>query len=372
MRKEIITLPPAAPGSEARLTVLRFGPPEARPKVYVQASMHADEVPAMLVADHLRRRLTELAHAGRLKGEVILVPQANPLGGAQGLLGTHLGRHHLSSGRNFNRFWPDATVAVLARREIFGHDAAANTERVRALAAQWLADEAASMAHGPDAQLKLQLMQLAHDADIVLDLHTDDDAALHLYVDRDCWPDLADLAALLDAKVVMLCRDSGGNAFEETVAAPFIALKEAGIPVHQPITVTVELRGRFDVSDALAARDADALLAFLVHRRVIAGEVSVPSFAGVAAPFSATEPVRASVGGVVVFLKEKGAQVRAGETIAEILDPATGKRTPVPVRTSGRLFTRTMHRWVLAGDVIAKVQGDTPLPERRPGAMMTD
>jgi hypothetical protein len=371
MREEMLSLPQLPPGLRIRLPVLRFGPPGARPRAYVQASMHADEAPAMLVADHLRCLLSAAENEGRLRGEVILVPQANPLGGAQAMLGHHMGRHHLPTGRNFNRFWPDATSAVMARREQFGDNAEANTSEVRRIVRAWLTEQAVHAA-GADAALKFALMQLAHDADIVLDLHTDDDAELHLYVDRDFWPDLEDLAALLGATVVMLCRDSGGNAFEETVAAPYVALRGAGIPVHQPITVTVELRGRSDASDALAARDAEALCDFLVCRGVIAGNVAPPPFSGLAAPFAATEPVRAPAGGVLVFRREKGEKVPAGAAIADILDPATGQRTPVITRAGGRLFARASHRWVLAGDVIAKVQGRTPLPDRRPGTMMTD
>ncbi|WP_038033505.1 succinylglutamate desuccinylase/aspartoacylase family protein [Thermopetrobacter sp. TC1] len=372
---EVHTPVPSTPGNALQLAVCRFGRAGARPKAYIQAAMHADEVPAMLVAAHLRALLEKADTDGRISGEIILVPQANPLGGAQELLGHHLGRYHLPSGRNFNRHWPDASAAVCARRETFGDDPAANVLRVRDIVREWLA---AFTPKQPDEYLKHFLMTLAHDADVVLDLHTDAEALLHLYVDKDRWPDLAPLAALLDAQVVMLCRDSGGNAFEETVAAPYIALREAGVAVDLPDTVTVELRGAQDVSDDLAARDAAALYAWLVHRGVIAAAEndpharSIPTFTGLAAPFAATEPVRAPVGGLVIFTRPLSAMIETGETIAEILDPQTGMRTPAPAQTSGLLFTRTLHKWVQPGAVIAKIQGKTPLPDRTPGQMMTD
>ena len=73
----------STPGTTHRLTSLHFGTPGGGPKAYIQASLHADEVPAMLVAWHLRRHLEALDAAGRLQGEVVLVPAANPIGLAQ-------------------------------------------------------------------------------------------------------------------------------------------------------------------------------------------------------------------------------------------------------------------------------------------------
>ena len=63
-----------------QLTTLHFGTPGARPKVYIQASLHADEVPAMLVAHTLRKQLEQLDSEGKIPGEIILVPSANPIG----------------------------------------------------------------------------------------------------------------------------------------------------------------------------------------------------------------------------------------------------------------------------------------------------
>ncbi len=369
MACETLQLPTASPGQHFRLTVCRFGTPGAGKKAYVQASTHADEVPAALTAMHLRRLLEAAEREGRIRGEIVLVPAANPPGFAQALLGHHMGRYHLPTGRNFNRFWPDTTQAVLAARGAFGEDPVANAARIRTVMRDHLE---ALRANAADEHLKLMLMRLAHDADIVLDLHTDDDADMHLYVDPDHWPGLADLAGLLDAKVVMFARGSGGNAFEETVAAPFVALREAGIPCELPVTVTVELRGRLDVDDALAARDARALFDFLILRGIVEGEAQAPEFSGIAAPFEATEPVRTPAGGICVFLKDRGAQVEAGEVIAEIADPVADVRMPVRTRATGRLFTRCLHRLVHAGDVIAKVQGTAPLPGRRKGQLMTD
>jgi len=96
-----------APGTARELHSLHFGTPGSRPKATIQASLHADEVPALLVAHHLRSRLVELEERGLLRGEVVLVPAANPIGLSQRLLQVHHGRFDLASGENFNRHYAD-------------------------------------------------------------------------------------------------------------------------------------------------------------------------------------------------------------------------------------------------------------------------
>src|SRR5437660_164503 len=53
------------------------------------------------------------------------------------------------------------------------------------------------------------------DADIVLDLHSADDALMHLYFGAARWPDGADLSAELGSVATLLAADSGGEPFDE-------------------------------------------------------------------------------------------------------------------------------------------------------------
>ena len=102
-------------GSHKTLCSLHYGTPGRGPKIYIQASLHAEELPGMLVAHHLRRRLDDLHAQGRVRGEIVLVPAANPIGLQQWMAGNHQGRFDLASGENFNRNYADLTEAVLAR-----------------------------------------------------------------------------------------------------------------------------------------------------------------------------------------------------------------------------------------------------------------
>ena len=92
--------------TQRSISSFHFGTPGSGQKVYIQASLHADELPGMMTAWHLKQRLAALEAEGRIAGEIILVPVANPIGLDQNLNGVALGRFELASGQNFNRYYP--------------------------------------------------------------------------------------------------------------------------------------------------------------------------------------------------------------------------------------------------------------------------
>ncbi len=369
----LVELESWSPGTHRCLAIYRYGKAGSGPKVYIQAGIHADELPANLVAHHLQGLLEVVDRAGRIKAEIVLVPMANPVGLANVMMGDHMGRYLAATGQNFNRGWPNvAPEAVSAIAGNVGSDAAANIRLLKAAVAKALA---ARTPENEAQMLQLTLMRLACDADIVLDLHTDSEAELHLYVDPDQWPAAADLAGLLGAPVVMFARGSGDHPFEETAAQPAIEARARGIDVAQPLTAVVELRGEGDVAHELAAKDAAALFAFLVHRGIIQGEaIEVPAFSGIAAPFSATQVLRAPTGGLLVYLQELGAMVKPGDAIAEIIDPAAPPGAPpvlVKAETEGRFFARSAHHLARPHAAFGKIHGKKPL-KARTGKLLAD
>jgi predicted deacylase len=86
MRHQIHDLLAPVPGTARQIHSFHFGPEQAQGKIYIQSSLHADEMPGMLVAWHLKQRLAELEAAGRLRSEIVLVPVANPVGLEQVLM----------------------------------------------------------------------------------------------------------------------------------------------------------------------------------------------------------------------------------------------------------------------------------------------
>ena len=272
MKTEHIDLVGSSPGQRHVLSVLRYGQVGTGPKAMIQAALHADEVPALLVAQKLRTLLVDLEAQGQMRGEVILVPYANPLGLSQQLLGLHQGRFDLRDGINFNRNVPDLTAAVVSAIDgRLGSDADINAALVR----QALRDAAAALrAQDPVNDLKNRLLQLAVDSDIVLDVHCDSEAVMHLYA-LTPQADLAlELGALVGAQAILLATESGDQPFDEACSRPWYQLRERFPSHHLPLgcfSTTIELRGEADTDHTLALQDAQAIIEFLRRRGLIAG-----------------------------------------------------------------------------------------------------
>src|SRR5258707_355188 len=111
-RQNKIRLPQMTPGTARSIAWFRFGNAGARPKVYIQSSIHANELPGAMLLHHLLPLLADADKAGRIKGEIVVVPTVNPIGQAQLVGNTHLGRYDLLSRDNFNRNWLDISGAV--------------------------------------------------------------------------------------------------------------------------------------------------------------------------------------------------------------------------------------------------------------------
>ena len=348
-----------APGTVQALTVRRFGRLGARPKVYVQAGLHADEPPGMLVAHHLIGRLQAEADAGRIVGEVVVVPMANPIGLTQRVMGGLLGRFDLADGINFNRGYPAlADAAAQAMSDRLTDDAAGNTALIRAAL---LRANAASDATTPAERLKRLLLGLALDADLVLDLHCENEGAVHLYALTPLADRVGPLAALLGARALLLAAESGGQPFDEACSGPWLDL-QTRFPGHPvPLAccaVTVELRGEADVSHALAEADADALLAAMVLAGAVAGPApTLPPARCAATNLADAEVLLAPMPGVLVLHRAVGDSIAPGDLVAEVIDPASGAVSPLRARYAGVLFAQESVRFVSAGRSVAKIAG---------------
>ena len=348
------------PGVSRQLHSFHFGP-RAGAKVYIQASLHADELPGMLVAWHLKRHLAELEQQGRLRREIILVPVANPVGLEQVLLDSPLGRFELQSGENFNRKFVDLSDSI--GDQIDGH-LTQDPEHNLALIREYLRRGLDTYpAHTPLQSQRLTLQRLACDADLVLDLHCDFEAVEHLYTTPEAWPQVEPLARYLGAQASLLATDSGGQSFDECFSLVWWQLqqrfgKRFPIPLGS-VAVTVELRGQADVSHDLASQDSQAILDYLTHAGVIEGSAPpLPPLPQPATPLAAVEPVSTPLGGLLVYHVRPGQQVEAGQLIAEVIDPLSDRVTAVRTRQSGLLYARSVRRMATAGMVIAHVAGE--------------
>jgi predicted deacylase len=289
-RKTRITLPSMTPGSARHIVVHRFGTPGARPKFYLQAAIHANELPGAMALHHLMPMLVKADNAGRIAGEIVVVPTVNPIGLAQLVGNQHLGRYELLGRDNFNRNWPDLSGAVATSiGNKLGSDEAQNSAVIRKAALSALA---AMQPMNELQTLRVEIMKLAVDADVVLDLHCDQVAALHLFISRRDWPGAAEaLAADIGAVATMYNEPfpialtfSGVNgALWARLAEMFPDAKIA----QACLSATIEYRSQHDVNDRLGAADAANLYRFMQRRGAISGRAApAPALKAKASPIA--------------------------------------------------------------------------------------
>jgi predicted deacylase len=376
-------LPALSPGAAHRLLRHTFEGAGSDLSAYVQAGLHADELPGLLAIQHLLDALVKLDAAGRIRGRIVVCPFANPIGLGQRIFGAHTGRFNLDNGENFNRRFPDLTESVsraLATRDIAYNDVKA----VKALFAD-VAYELAPL--DAVAATKAALLTEALQHDIVIDLHCDTDGILHLYSANSQREQAVALARCMQIRAVFLEDLAGGAPFDEAIAQCWRVLQKAGVvdEAHSAFCTSVELRGQADVSDAYAHADAQGILRYLALRGLVDLELELRldddgyrPLAGndvMICPLEGVSHVLAPVGGLVAYKKRPGDTVECGEVIAEIV-PLAGTlgsaRHQVLSDVDGLIIVQQQMKLLRPGQRVALLAGRQPLPHRKAGQLLND
>lgn len=360
-------LPASFIGSRRSIVSISFGDSTCGRKVYIQAGLHADEAPGYVVADRLLRVLTEADERGEINGHIVMVPVANPIGLAQWNTDTVRGRFDDCDLLNFNRHYPDMSEIVGDRVEgKLSSDAQSNIQFIRETYRQALSEyEPASEAQF----LKHKLLSLAFDADIVLDLHCDFQAALHIYTGTTLWPDARDLSAQMGAKATLLAVDSGNLPFDEANSKIWWDLANRFPDFSIPpacLAATVELRGTADTSPAQVEADSMNLFSFLQRRGYILGQPgNLPDLIHEATPLEGVDYISAEAAGILMYHRNPGDVVAEGEVLADLIQPHTGlgesRTIQIKSNTAGVMFARSSDRFARPGKIVAKVAGAKPL-----------
>jgi hypothetical protein len=372
-RKQI-ALPSMTPGTGRSIAVHRFGKAGTRPKAYLQAAIHANELPGAMALHHLMPMLVEADRRGRIKGEIIIVPTVNPIGLSQLVGNNHLGRYDFLGRDNFNRNWLDLSGAVAER--VGGRLGRSTSDNIAAIRSAALTALAAMKPVNELQTLRVEVMKLAIDADIALDLHCDIDAVLHLFISRKDWPGPASLlAADIGAQATLynepypehLTFSGVNSALWARLAERFPA---ANIP-QACLSATIEYRGQHEVNHALGEADAGNLYRFLVRQGVIAGRAGkLPRLKAEATPMEGMDVGYCPRAGMLVYHVTKGSRVRKGTPICEVIDPADARgpkaRMQIVARTDGILFSRKLDgRLAWPGMVVFRIAGPKVLTHRQ-------
>ena len=363
-----------APGRVTELRYYKIGPEASAevPKVYLQAALHADEQPGILVLHHLLALLKAADLQGELKAQFVLMPMVNPLGMGGLSFNQHQGRYDAVSGVNFNRKWPRLYTAIA--KEIdgkLGENAKENQQTILSAVSKWLASAK------PVSALEQQrhyVIQEAYDADYVLDLHCDNDALVHLFAVPQLRESSHNLASWIGAAATLLAEDSGGGSFDEVWPGLWLdAARENPdhpIPLKVKASGTVEYRGQADTFDALNHQDATQLYGFFQEEGLISSDLitTKPEAAPLPTDLDATEMLRVDQAGLLAYRVELGEVVEKGQVIAELValsgEDAFQKRTPICAGTSGRIISRNTNKYVWPGCSIVKIIGNEKLSSR--------
>lgn len=354
-------------GVQKTLTSFHYGKPGSGLKIYIQASLHAEELPGMLVAHHLRPLLEAADAAGQVVSDIVLVPMANPIGLAQRVDHKPMGRFELDTSENFNRHYPNLAQAVLPTvRSQLGQDPQANVQTVRQAMGAYL------QTWQPCTELeslRRTLLLLSHDADVVLDLHCDCQGVMHFYTENSCWPQLEPVARFIGSRATLLSKASSNSPFDECLSSAWWKLAEAlqaeGIVVPLPqgcCSTTIELRGEADVHDRWAQPDAQAVFSYLQYSGAIACATppALPAALCEPTPLAGSETLQAPCPGVVVFNHEAGEVVRKGDLMVEIVDPIANTRTAIHAGVDGVFYAHIRDRYVTTGCELGKIAGRVP------------
>jgi predicted deacylase len=365
------------PGRSTELNYFRIGPAGAAKKVYLQAALHADEQPGILILHHLLQLLRDADAAGELNAQFVLFPMVNPLGMGDIEFGQHQGRYNRSSGINHNRDWPvlhDALGPGLVAK--LGADAAENVLLIRDALREWAENLPQVTAF---EQWRQCVISEACDADYVFDVHCDDDSLVHIFSVPQQAENMQQLANWTGAAATMLAEDSGGSSFDEVWPAVWLQLaaecpdKPVPLPV---VTCTLEYRGQHDTFDNLNRQDALNLYGYFQEQDLIGGEPRGQKGA-VPAPtdLRATEYLRAPHAGLLAYCVELGDRVEKGDRIADLIqldgDGAFVARTPLLAGTSGQVISRKVTKYVWANANVSKIVGSEIL-ESRSGNLLSD
>ncbi|AIY64021.1 succinylglutamate desuccinylase/aspartoacylase family protein [Pseudoalteromonas piratica] len=318
--QENIQVGEIANGLPLTIPVYRLEGNGSGPNVYIQANMHGAEVQGNAVIYQL---LEKLKHA-TLASSVTLVPYANPIGCNQKSGEFTLGRFDPITGTNWNRMYQDHSHLV---NDFVAEFIDADIETIKREFQQRLIDTTSAILDGPSYALNtgkriaLNLQKLAHQADIVLDLHTGPISAKHLY----CPTYAKNSARYFDIEHVLLIPNEFDGAMDEANFCPWWQLSETYQAAGRDIPVlveafTVELGSQEKIDLSEAENDANSILSYLTYKEALLNSQFKPQpITRYACYLNDYLAFYAPMGGMVEYTAELGSHIKTGDTIAKIL-----------------------------------------------------
>jgi hypothetical protein len=245
-------------------------------------------------------------------------------------------------------------------RKRIGKEADENAELVR----RELKRRIASLQpENPIMAQRIALARRAYDADLVIDLHCDDEALSYMMAPDELWDEAKRFAADVGVHSLQPSGEaSSAHCFDDCFLAPWQALRrEFGDRVPLGChAFTFEMGGVLDVDPKQAARHAQGFFRYL--RRIGCVEGGAPkSRPNGLNEFREFEMLDSPAGGLLLYRQQLGDWVSPGDVLAEIVDPTTPDLDSLPavIKASmkGCVVSRRLSRQVAFGDFVVMLAG---------------
>ncbi|MBU3002211.1 succinylglutamate desuccinylase/aspartoacylase domain-containing protein [Paraglaciecola arctica] len=320
--KEHLVVAQNASGRNMNVPMYRFVGAKPGPKVYIQSSIHGAEVQGNVVIYQLVQWLKTLP----ICGEVLLVPNCNPVGTNIKAGEYTLGRFDPVNGTNWNRgyYYDDAFIRKFARSIEDEESVESIKSRFRLEMKQQLQTRLSeTWGVGLAQHLNLKLQQLAFDADYVLDLHNGPVSTRHLYV-----PEYAkESASLFNIPHVIFMPNVFSGALDEATFCPWWLLADLVSNKRQKtvdFTVeafTLEMGSQEVISFTEGEYDAKSILAYLTAKGCLPNSTIIPEkMSRKAVMLRHYKTLFTRQGGIVEYIVKPGEVVQKGEVLARVLN----------------------------------------------------
>ncbi|MEW6990292.1 succinylglutamate desuccinylase/aspartoacylase family protein [Colwelliaceae bacterium 6441] len=323
--KEVMHVGEMASGAALTVPVYRLKGNAQAPSVYIQANMHGAEVQGNAVIF----QLLELLRETEIKGDITLVPYANPVGCNHKNGEYTLGRFDPITGVNWNRMYHfDESIIKPFVQQSIGKDDQTIEANFKALMISSIEEKLDHNIFGltTGQRIAYQLQRLAHQADLVLDLHTGPISSKHLY----CPEYAIESAQYFDIPHTLLIPNDFDGALDEATFCPWWKLQEAFSDLGITFSIssqslnkesfTVELGSQEQIDLDVALADAKSILSYLQYKGVIATTTYQPQqMTRYACYLKDYKAYYSPMGGMVDYLAEFGKPLKAGQPLARIL-----------------------------------------------------
>lgn len=320
--KEHLVVAQNASGRNMNVPLYRFIGAQPGPKVYIQSSIHGAEVQGNVVIYHLIQQLKKIP----ICGEILLVPNCNPIGTNIKAGEYTLGRFDPVNGTNWNRgyHFDQTFVEEFATTILLSESVSSIKQRFRVAMKTQLQDKLSEKwGLGLAQTLNLMLQQLAFDADYVLDLHNGPVSTRHVYV-----PEYAKASAsLFNIPYIIFIPQVFSGALDEATFCPWWLLtdlvnNQREQAIHFNVEAfTLEMGSQEVISFHDGKFDAKSILTFLTAKNVLTdSELKPEKMSRKAVMLKDYKILYSKQGGVVEYMVKPGELAAKGQVLARVLN----------------------------------------------------